>query len=168
MAIVLKSQRPEYVTVEPGEYTTFLDAVTQSAGKYGPMLRFQFRIAEGEPHEGIPVSLVCTAFLTPGNRLDKILQALGSSALDIGEEVDVEKLRGLYVKAYVENSKDGEVTYNNVSKVRKLRDNEMPKNPPKLSEKKEETHAQTATTTAPAATATVPAATNLTKEDVPF
>ena len=165
MAIVVKSVKPEYITVEPGEYLATLDDVKQTTGKFGPLLRFQFRIAEGEPFENIPVSLICSAFLTPGNRLDKILQTLGTATTNVGEEINVEGLKGAVVKVYVENAKgDGETTYNNVTKLRKLREGEA---------KGQVAPAANATTatSAPAATApaaTTPPANNLNTTDVPF
>jgi len=124
MVTKVKMTKPEYVTMEPGEYGAVLDEIKEQVGKYGPMLRFVFRIADGEPYEGLPVSLVCSAYLTPGNRLDKILQGMGSSSLEVGDELDLETMKGKPTRVYVENFRDGETTYNNVTKVRRLRDDE--------------------------------------------
>jgi len=171
MAIVLKSVKPEYVVVEPGEYTALLDDVKQTTGKFGPLLRFQFRIAEGEPYENIPVSLVCSAFLTPGNRLDKILQTLGTASTNVGEEINVESLKGAVVKVYVENAKgEGETTYNNVTKLRKLREGEAKGHTVQAVTSPAATTGQ-APATAPVTTAsatTPPVSEQLKKEDVPF
>jgi hypothetical protein len=169
--VIVRVSKPEYVVIEPGEYLCTLEKITEHTGRYGPLLRFHFRIDAGEPFEGLPVTLACSSFLTPGNKLDKLLQELGCNALGIGDEVDLDDLAGQSVKAkcYVENFKDGENIYNNVTKVRKTRAGETSSKP---AEKKEATPAaakpEEKKEAAPAATPEANKKVDLKTEDIPF
>jgi len=143
--VLFKMEEQENIPLEDGEYDAVLANLQEQAqGKFGPCVRFVFSVSGGQ-YDGVSASTLCAAKLTPGNKLDTILRALGSEPLEVGETIDGENLIGKPCRIYVEPKEQNGKTYNNVVKVK----------PPRAG-----TPVAAAPAAAPAAPAAAPTTTN--------
>jgi hypothetical protein len=120
--MVLRVVKEEYDAPEDGEYIAELTAVEPMTSdkhpEFGTSLRFTFKVLE-EPCVGTLVSGLVSAVWRPGNKLDKWLLGLSMETANIGDELDLEALKGRQARVYVE--KDPKSSYVNVKLVKPLR-----------------------------------------------
>ena len=109
------------VKVENGEYLGELLTINENIeGKYGPCVRFVFRIIGGE-YEGVAASILAKDDWSPGSKLDLIIRALGVEPLDFGSQFDSESLIGKQARIYVESDEKNGQIHNNVTKYRAVK-----------------------------------------------
>jgi hypothetical protein len=120
--VMFKMEEQEQNLVEDGEYVGELADVVEVNGKHGPCVRFVFNIVGGEV-EGLQTSILVGQKLSPGNKLDNVLRALGVEPLEIGEQANTDSLIGRRARIYVEQSVNNATgkTYSNITKIKSLK-----------------------------------------------
>lgn len=88
--------------IEEGDYLARLSDAQPHTGAFGPCIKFQFEVVEGE-FAGQEVSMIRPARLAMGNKLDRTLQEMGLDTSQITDEVDVDVLKGKVFKVRIEN-----------------------------------------------------------------
>jgi len=117
--VIFRMEDQEQNLIDDGEYIGELADVVEVNGQHGPCVRFVFKLV-GEQYEGLQASILVGQKLTPGNKLDSLLRALGVEPLELGENSDSDSLLGRKARIYVEqtvNNKSGKV-YSNITKVK--------------------------------------------------
>lgn len=88
--------------IEEGDYLARLSEAQAHTGAFGPCIKFQFEVVEGD-FAGQEVSMIRPARLAAGNKLDRTLQEMGLDTSQITDEVDVDVLKGKVFKVHIEN-----------------------------------------------------------------
>jgi hypothetical protein len=98
----------------------FLNINENIEGKWGPCVRFVFKIVGGD-YDNATASVLAKDDWSPGSKLDDIIRALGVEPLEFGENFDSENLKGKRALIYIESDeKDGKI-HNNVTKYRAVK-----------------------------------------------
>lgn len=131
MGINLTMRQGAVSLIEEGEYVAQLERIDVREGRYLdsygnpiPVLNFVFRITEGNM-AGKEVIGLASSVLTPGNKLDCWLRALGADTINVGETFDTDSVIGAYAKIYVEHKNvtiNGQIVKRHyISKVKSYR-----------------------------------------------
>lgn len=120
--MVLKVTKEDYPVPEDGEYIAELFNIepfsSEAHPEYGTSLKFTFKVLE-EPNVGTLVSGLTSAVWRAGSKLDKWLTGLGLETSSIGDELDLQALKGRQARVYVE--KDEKSGYTNIKHVKILK-----------------------------------------------
>jgi hypothetical protein len=111
----------DYEVPPPGQYRVRIEEVTKRNGKYGPYYRLSTKVVGGE-HDGLWVSFVASAKLTPAAKLRIAIEDILDRRLKKGEKFAPKTLVGHEAIAEVSNKTEDERTYANIEQFFALRD----------------------------------------------
>jgi hypothetical protein len=110
----------DYEVPGPGQYRVRIEEVTKRDGKFGPYYRLSTKVVGGE-HEGLWVSFVASAKLTPAAKLRIAIEDILGRRLKKGEKFNPQTLVGREAVAEVSNKTEDERTYANIEQFFTLR-----------------------------------------------
>lgn len=123
MSIVVKVNKS--VPQDPipeGMYTAYVQDISEGTGGFGDYLKFTFVITEGK-HKNIQRTSVCSKKISYSeagkhSKLYMYIKALSGKAPDVGEDFDIESLKGKSCQILVKNDKvkDG-VMYQTITDI---------------------------------------------------
>jgi len=111
----------DYEVPSPGQYRVRIEEVTKRDGKFGPYYRLSTKVVGGE-HDGLWVSFVASAKLTPAAKLRIAIEDILDRRLKKGEKFAPKTLVGHEAIAEVSNKTEDERTYANIEQFFPLRD----------------------------------------------
>jgi hypothetical protein len=112
----------DYEVPGPGQYRVRIEEVTKRDGKFGPYYRLSTKVVGGE-HDGLWVSFVASAKLTPAAKLRIAIEDILDRRLKKGEKFNPQTLVGREAIAEVSNKTEDERTYANIEQFFTLREN---------------------------------------------
>ena len=117
MVRIVKQDVVKYDPIEENYYVGTLTGIKELPGKFGPSLRFSFKI---EGFDNVVASILLGFNLRPGTKLDLALRACGYNT-DVGDALETDEIvaMGLKARVFVESNAnaEGQVFYN----VRKIK-----------------------------------------------
>jgi hypothetical protein len=111
----------DYEVPAPGQYRVRIEEVTKRDGKFGPYYRLSTKVVGGE-HDGLWVSFVASAKLTPAAKLRIAIEDVLDRRLKKGEKFNPQTLVGREAIAEVSNKTEDERTYANIEQFFPLRE----------------------------------------------
>jgi hypothetical protein len=111
----------DYEVPGPGQYRVRIEEVTKRDGKFGPYYRLSTKVVGGE-HDGLWVSFVASAKLTPAAKLRIAIEDILDRRLKKGEKFNPQTLVGREAIAEVSNKTEDERTYANIEQFFPLRE----------------------------------------------
>jgi hypothetical protein len=111
----------DYEVPAPGQHRVKIEEVKKRDGKYGPYYRIGTKVVGGE-YEGLWVSFVASAKLTPAAKLRVAIEDILDRKLKKGEKFNPQELVGQEAIAEVSNTTEDERTYANIDQFFPLRD----------------------------------------------
>jgi hypothetical protein len=112
----------DYEVPAPGQYRVKVEEVKKLDGKWGPYYRLGTKVVGGE-HDGLWVSFVASAKLTPAAKLRIAIEDILDRRLRNGEKFNPQELVGQEAIAEVSNETRDERTYANIEQFFTLREN---------------------------------------------
>jgi hypothetical protein len=112
----------DYEVPGPGQYRVRIEEVTKRDGKFGPYYRIGTKVV-GEERDGLWVSFVASAKLTPAAKLRIAIEDILDRRLKKGEKFNPQDLVGREAIAEVSNTTENERTYANIEQFFPLREN---------------------------------------------
>jgi hypothetical protein len=112
----------DYEVPGPGQHRVRIEEVQKRDGKYGPYYRIGTKVVGGD-FDGLWVSFVASAKLTPASKLRIAVEDVLDRKLKKGEKFNPQQLIGLEAIAEVSNSTEDERTYANIEQFFPLRQN---------------------------------------------
>jgi hypothetical protein len=112
----------DYEVPGPGQHRVEIQEVQKRDGKFGPYYRLSTKVVGGE-HEGLWVSFVASAKLTPAAKLRIAIEDILDRRLKKGEKFNPQTLVGREAIAEVSNKTEDERTYANIEQFFTLREN---------------------------------------------
>jgi hypothetical protein len=125
----------DYEVPGPGQYRVRIEEVTKRDGKYGPYYRLATKVVGGE-HDGLWVSFVASAKLTPAAKLRIAIEDILDRRLKKGERFNPQNLVGREAVAEVSNKSEDERTYANIEQFFTLREDGLRQAPEAANEAK--------------------------------
>jgi hypothetical protein len=113
----------DYEVPSPGQYRVRIEEVKKRDGKFGPYYRISTKVVD-DKHEGLWVSFVASAKLTPAAKLRIAAEDILDKRLKKGEKFNPQTLVGCEAIAEVSNKTEDERTYANIEQFFTLRDSE--------------------------------------------
>jgi hypothetical protein len=113
----------DYEVPAPGQYRVKIEEVKKSDGKFGPYYRIATKVVGGE-YDGLWVSFVASAKLTPAAKLRIAIEDILDRRLKKGEKFAPKSLVGEEAVAEVSNKIEDERTYANIEQFFPLRDDQ--------------------------------------------
>jgi hypothetical protein len=113
----------DYEVPAPGQYRVKIEEVNKRDGKFGPYYRISTKVVGGE-HDGLWVSFVASAKLTPAAKLRIAIEDIIDRRLKKGEKFAPKTLVGYEAIAEVSNKTEDERTYANIEQFFPLRDSQ--------------------------------------------
>lgn len=111
-----------------GSFFAKLVKVSESEGKFSPVVQFVFEVLDDSENEGKQVTGMSSKKVTPDNKTSQWLSAMDPDfEFEIGREFDFESFVGKVCRILVAESMSGERTYYNVVKMRALKSDESKK-----------------------------------------
>jgi len=114
----------DYEVPGPGQHRVKIEEVKKRDGKFGPYYRIATKVVGGE-YDGLWVSFVASAKLTPAAKLRIAVEDILDKKLRKGEKFNPQQLVGLEAIAEVSNSTEDERTYANIEQFFPLRENDL-------------------------------------------
>jgi hypothetical protein len=111
----------DYEVPAPGQYRVKIEDVKKRDGRHGPYYRIGAKVVGGE-YEGLWVSFVASAKLTPAAKLRIAIEDILDRKLQKGERFNPQQLVGREVIAEVSNTTEDERTYANIDQFFPLRE----------------------------------------------
>jgi hypothetical protein len=111
----------DYEVPAPGQYRVKIEEVKKRDGKFGPYYRIGTKVVGGE-HDGLWVSFVASAKLTPAAKLRIAIEDILDRRLKKGEKFNPQVLVGREAIAEVSNTTENERTYANIEQFFTLRE----------------------------------------------
>jgi len=112
----------DYEVPPPGQYRVKVEETKKRDGKFGPYYRIGTKVVGGE-HDGLWVSFVASAKLTPAAKLRLAIEDILDRKLTKGEQFNPQTLVGCEAVAEVSNKNEDERTYANIEQFFPLREN---------------------------------------------
>jgi hypothetical protein len=112
----------DYEVPAPGQYRVRIEEVKKLDGKWGPYYRLASKVVGGK-HDGLWVSFVASAKLTPAAKLRIAIEDILDRRLAKGEKFNPQELVGQEAIAEVSNTTENERTYANIEQFFPLREN---------------------------------------------
>ena len=112
----------DYEVPGPGQHRVQIEEVQKRDGKYGPYYRIGTKVVGGE-YDGLWVSFVASAKLTPAAKLRIAVEDILDKKLRKGEKFNPQSLVGREAIAEVSNKAEDERTYANIEQFFPLREN---------------------------------------------
>jgi hypothetical protein len=112
----------DYEVPGPGQHRVKIEEVDKRDGKYGPYYRFGTKVIGGQ-FDGMWVSFVASAKLTPASKLRIAVEDILDRKLKKGEKFNPQSLVGRQAIAEVSNKTEDERTYANIEQFFTLREN---------------------------------------------
>src|SRR5215218_4512910 len=112
----------DYEVPGPGQHRVKIEEVDKRDGKFGPYYRIGTKVVVGE-FEGMWVSFVASAKLTPAAKLRIAVEDILDKKLRKGEKFNPQTLVGCEAIAEVSNKTEDERTYANIEQFFPLREN---------------------------------------------
>src|SRR4051794_13761175 len=103
----------DYSVPPPGQHEVEIKEVNKRDGKFGPYYRISTQVVGGE-HDGLWVSFVASAKLTPAAKLRIAVEDILDRRLKKGERFSIQELVGRKAVAEVSNKTEDERTYANI------------------------------------------------------
>jgi hypothetical protein len=111
----------DYEVPPPGQYRVKIEEVKKADGKFGPYYRIATKVVGGE-HDGLWVSFVASAKLSPAAKLRIAIEDILDRKLHKGEKFAPKSLVGEEAIAEVSNKTEDERTYANIERFFPLRE----------------------------------------------
>ena len=111
----------DYEVPAPGQHRVKIEEVTKRDGKYGPYYRIATKVVGGD-YDGLWVSFVASAKLTPAAKLRIAVEDILDRKLRKGEKFNPQELVGREAIAEVSNTTEDERTFANIDQFFPLRD----------------------------------------------
>jgi hypothetical protein len=111
----------DYEVPAPGQHCVKIEEVKKRDGKYGPYYRIATKVVGGD-YDGLWVSFVASAKLTPAAKLRVAIEDILDRKLKKGEQFNPQELVGREAIAEVSNTTEDERTYANIDQFFPLRD----------------------------------------------
>jgi hypothetical protein len=111
----------DYEVPGPGQHRVQIEEVQKRDGKYGPYYRIGTKVVGGE-YDGLWVSFVASAKLTPAAKLRIAVEDILDKKLRKGEKFNPQSLVGREAIAEVSNKTEDERTYANIEQFFPLRE----------------------------------------------
>jgi hypothetical protein len=111
----------DYEVPGPGQHRVRIEEVTKRDGKYGPYYQISTKVVGGE-FDGLWVSFVASAKLTPAAKLRIAIEDILDRRLKKGEKFNPQMLVGREAIAEVSNTTEDERTYANIDQFFPLRE----------------------------------------------
>src|SRR5687768_8621921 len=112
----------DYEVPGPGQHRVKIEEVNKRDGKFGPYYRIGTKVVGGE-FDGMWVSFVASAKLTPAAKLRLAIEAILGRRLKKGEKFNPQDLVSHEAVAEVSNTTEDERTYANIEQFFTLREN---------------------------------------------
>ena len=112
----------DYEVPGPGQHRVKIEEVDKRDGKFGPYYRIGTKVVGGE-FDGMWVSFVASAKLTPAAKLRIAVEDILDKKLRKGEKFNLQSLVGCQAIAEVSNKTQDERTYANIEQFFPLREN---------------------------------------------
>src|SRR5829696_1292041 len=113
----------DYEVPGPGQHRVEIEEVDKRDGKFGPYYRIGTKVVGGE-FDGMWVSFVASAKLTPAAKLRIAIEDILDKKLRKGEKFNPQELVGREAVAEVSNKTEDERTYANIEQFFPLRENQ--------------------------------------------
>lgn len=121
MGFRIKMTEREFPTIPADAYVVECTGINENPNdRYGATWNLEFTILTEGEYKGMKVWGKVSAVLSPGNKLDRWLQAMGITTLEIGEEFDSDEVIGRKCKVVIKNNKSGDKIYSNVDDILEL------------------------------------------------
>jgi hypothetical protein len=112
----------DYEVAGPGQHRVRIEEVDKRDGKFGPYYRIGTKVIGGE-FDGMWVSFVASAKLTPASKLRIAVEDILDKKLKKGEKFNPQSLVGRQAIAEVSNKIEDERTYADIEQFFPLREN---------------------------------------------
>jgi hypothetical protein len=113
----------DYEVPGPGQHRVEIEEVDKRDGKFGPYYRIGTKVVGGE-FDGMWVSFVASAKLTPASKLRIAVEDILDKKLRKGEKFNPQSLVGCEAIAEVSNKTEDERTYANIEQFFPLRESQ--------------------------------------------
>jgi hypothetical protein len=111
----------DYEVPGPGQHRVEIEEVDKRDGKFGPYYRIGTKVVGGQ-FDGMWVSFVASAKLTPASKLRIAVEDILDKKLRKGEKLNPQSLVGCQAIAEVSNKTEDERTYANIEQFFPLRE----------------------------------------------
>lgn len=125
MGIKAEVEKNNYLDSD-GKFTAKLIGVEEKPSKFkDPALQWTFEVLNDSEHGGKLVTGLTSKKITPGNKTSDWIRVLDPDVdLEIGSTFDFDDLKGKICRVLVDE-KEGDITYYNVIKIRRLKEEEQ-------------------------------------------
>jgi len=111
----------DYEVPDEGQYRVRIEEIKKRSGRNGDFYRFACKVVGGE-FDGMWVSFVAGAKLTPAAKLRLAIEDILNRKLQKGESFDIQSLKGKEAVAEVEHQQKDERTFANIAQWFPLRE----------------------------------------------